>query len=369
MGAQTKHTFKLSAAASIVLFTLLGYPSAGTARVFALNMTIGESTAPPDGWFQFCADYESECKVEPSEPKEVALSKHAWKELIRINSWVNNHIKPMSDMAHWGVLDRWSYPDDGYGDCEDYALLKRRMLMQAGWPREALLMTVVRDQNGEGHAVLTVKTDKGEFILDNQREGVLLWSETGYEFLSRQSQSDPNKWVWLYESAGKTRIAAAERAERNDANIKQQDQKQIVVSLDEPRVDRTAPADNFHMASSNALIDTAFDLRQSLIAFSAINVTATDKIAEKTEQKAIPPGWAVQLIGNSSEATALASYQQMQKAYNGILGSRQPVVIKTNVGVGSYWYRVRIAAGSRGAAEELCSGLKALGGSCLVQPD
>ena len=71
-------------------------------------------------------------------------------------------------------------------------LLKRRMLMEAGWPREALLITVVRDKKGEGHAVLTVKTDKGEFILDNQEEDILLWSETGYRFVKRQSQSDPN---------------------------------------------------------------------------------------------------------------------------------------------------------------------------------
>ena len=68
-------------------------------------------------------------------------------------------------------------------------LLKRRMLMQAGWPREALLITVVRDKKGDGHAVLTVKTDKGEFILDNQDEQILLWSETGYRFVKRQSQS------------------------------------------------------------------------------------------------------------------------------------------------------------------------------------
>ncbi len=74
-------------------------------------------------------------------------------------------------MEHWGVVERWSYPDDGKGDCEDYVLLKRRMLMQAGWPREALLITVVRDKKGEGHAVLTVKTDKGDFILDNQARG------------------------------------------------------------------------------------------------------------------------------------------------------------------------------------------------------
>ena len=77
----------------------------------------------------------------------------------------------MTDLEHWGVVESWYYPDDGYGDCEDYVLLKRRMLMQAGWPREALLITVVRDKNGDGHAVLTVKTDKGEYILDNQERG------------------------------------------------------------------------------------------------------------------------------------------------------------------------------------------------------
>jgi predicted transglutaminase-like cysteine proteinase len=106
----------------------------------------------------------------------------------------------MTDMDHWGMIDRWNYPDDGYGDCEDYALLKRRMLMQAGWPRQALLITVVRDHNGDGHAVLTVKTDKGEFILDNQTQEILLWSETGYQFVKRQSQSDPNLWVALGEA-------------------------------------------------------------------------------------------------------------------------------------------------------------------------
>jgi predicted transglutaminase-like cysteine proteinase len=101
------------------------------------------------------------------------------------------------EREHWGVVERWSYPDDGKGDCEDYVLLKRRMLIKAGWPREALLITVVRDTKGDGHAVLTVKTDKGDFVLDNQAENVLLWSDTGYRFVKRQSQSDQNVWVAL----------------------------------------------------------------------------------------------------------------------------------------------------------------------------
>ena len=53
------------------------------------------------------------------------------------------------------------------GDCEDYVLLKRKMLMQAGWPRQALLITVVRDEQGDGHAVLTVKTDKGDIACEH----------------------------------------------------------------------------------------------------------------------------------------------------------------------------------------------------------
>jgi predicted transglutaminase-like cysteine proteinase len=134
-------------------------------------------------------------------PRDVVLSTDAWNDLQRVNLWVNNHVKPMTDMDHWGVVERWNYPDDGYGDCEDYVLAKRKMLMQEGWPREALLITVVRDRNGDGHAVLTVKTDKGEFILDNQTNDIVLWSDTGYRFVKRQSQSDPNTWIALGDTA------------------------------------------------------------------------------------------------------------------------------------------------------------------------
>jgi predicted transglutaminase-like cysteine proteinase len=135
----------------------------------------------------------------PSAPREVVLTTKAWKDLERINLWVNTHIQPMTDLEHWGVVERWNYPDDGYGDCEDYVLLKRRMLIQSGWPREALLVTVVRANEDEGHAVLTVVTDKGDYVLDNKNDFIVLWSSTGYRFVKRQSQSDPNVWVSLGE--------------------------------------------------------------------------------------------------------------------------------------------------------------------------
>ena len=152
-----------------------------------------EVTRPPPGWVEFCARQPSECAGSTTAPRDVALSPKAWKDLVRVNKWVNGAIKPLTDLEHWGVVDRWSYPDDGYGDCEDYVLLKRRMLIQSGWPREALLVTVVRDKKDEGHAVLTVTTDKGDYVLDNQNEDILLWSETGYRFVKRQSQVRPKR--------------------------------------------------------------------------------------------------------------------------------------------------------------------------------
>src|SRR6478752_134130 len=93
-----------------------------------------------------------ECRGGASQPRDIVLSQTAWRDLVRVNKWVNETIKPITDMDHWGVVEKWSLPSDGYGDCEDYVLLKRKMLIDAGWPREALLITVVRDKKGEGHA-------------------------------------------------------------------------------------------------------------------------------------------------------------------------------------------------------------------------
>jgi predicted transglutaminase-like cysteine proteinase len=196
-------------AAAIMLVALAG-SAAQAASERPMFISIGTSSRAPIGWAEFCAENRQECNTRPMEARDVVLTPTAWRDMVRVNRWVNTKIKPMTDMEHWGVVERWNYPDDGYGDCEDYVLLKRRMLIQAGWPRQALLITVVRDNRGDGHAVLTVKTDKGEFILDNQHEEILLWSETTYRFVKRQSQNDPNVWV----SLGDPRPAASTATSR-----------------------------------------------------------------------------------------------------------------------------------------------------------
>jgi predicted transglutaminase-like cysteine proteinase len=171
-------------------------------------VAVGEPTRAPIGWVEFCVEYKSECATRPAAPRDVVLTQKAWDDLVKVNNWVNANVQPVTDLEHWGVVERWNYPDDGKGDCEDYVLLKRRMLMQAGWPREALLITVVRDKNDDGHAVLTVKTNRGEFILDNQESQVLAWNKTGYRFVKRQAQSDQNSWVSLGEPRAPATVSA-----------------------------------------------------------------------------------------------------------------------------------------------------------------
>lgn len=172
-------------------------PSAAQTHDALLYVAVGEVSRPPIGWVQFCQDRPWECRTEPMVARDMELTQDAWRELERVNRAVNQRVQPLTDLEQYGVVEKWTYPDSGFGDCEDYVLLKRRMLMQLGWARSALLITVVRDKKGDGHSVLTVRTNRGEYVLDNQAEEILPWQETGYRYTKRQTQTDPNLWVSL----------------------------------------------------------------------------------------------------------------------------------------------------------------------------
>jgi predicted transglutaminase-like cysteine proteinase len=158
--------------------------------------SVGNETSIPFGWMEFCQHYHNECGAS-GVAADVNLTEKALHEIQQVNAWVNRSIEAVSDMDHWGVVDRWDYPMDAKGDCEDFALLKRKMLIERGFPRQALLITVVRDQQNEGHAILTVKTNAGEFVLDNLTDDVKPIGRIGYRLVKRQSQEDPNVWVAL----------------------------------------------------------------------------------------------------------------------------------------------------------------------------
>lgn len=158
------------------------------------------ATTPPAGWVDFCKIHPEDCQVANGERVRVKLDDDRWSELKHINGFVNREVEPFTDKELHNVEELWSYPESA-GDCEDYVLLKRRYLMDLGWPREALLITVVLDDEDSGHAVLTVITDRGEFVLDNQEPQIKVWNETSYTFLKRQSQEHPMQWVSLNRMA------------------------------------------------------------------------------------------------------------------------------------------------------------------------
>ena len=166
----------------------------------AAHVPAGDAASVPFGWADFCTRPENDrdCKVASVAAADAVMDARAWSLARKVNVSVNVSIEPMSDLANYGVEDYWTYPDNGKGDCEDYALLKRRELMNLGFPREALLLTVVRDLEGEGHAVLLLKTTSGDFILDNKVNAIRRWSATGYHYVKRQSQENPNVWVSLH---------------------------------------------------------------------------------------------------------------------------------------------------------------------------
>jgi predicted transglutaminase-like cysteine proteinase len=151
---------------------------------------------PTPAWSEFCKIQPQECAVDVSEPGVLTLSQDLWLTMGAVNERVNRTILAVTDQDHWGVVDRWDYPDDGLGDCEDIQLLKRKLLIKAGLSRRALRMAVVLDEQGAGHAVLMVRTDHGDFILDNKTDAVLAWQQTGYHYVKREGD-DGSAWVWL----------------------------------------------------------------------------------------------------------------------------------------------------------------------------
>lgn len=185
----------------------LGLAAATTAEADTSAITVGQDanspymriygrSLPPIGHIGFCKQNPAECgRIGPKRVK-MDLSFKRKTDLRTVNDLVNRMVHPVSDMSLYGQLEHWTYPT-GKGDCEDYVLLKQRLLIERGWPASSLLITIVRDENNEGHAVLTARTSKGDFLLDNKRGEIMTWNDSTYSFVKRQSARDPKVWMSL----------------------------------------------------------------------------------------------------------------------------------------------------------------------------
>ncbi len=160
----------------------------------------GKPTTMPIGWKLFCDERPRECAPTDGGAAVVKLTPANWAQLVVVNDLANVNIEGVADDEHYNIYRRnipnwWTFPDDGKGNCNDYVMLKKKLLIEAGWPKSALLLTVVLDHERLGHLVLTVRTDRGDLILDNMNARIVRWSETGYVFIKRQSPLNPNTWV------------------------------------------------------------------------------------------------------------------------------------------------------------------------------
>lgn len=153
--------------------------------------TQGYAFAPP-AFYPFCSKEPRLCSTTGGT-KLVKLTPRRQAELASVNSSVNSRIGERSDIASSGRADIWRVPTK-VGDCEDFAILKKSELLKRGWPASALLLTVAT-LGGEGHTVLTVRTDKGDLVMDNRSSAVRDWSRSPYRYFARQSQSEYGKWT------------------------------------------------------------------------------------------------------------------------------------------------------------------------------
>ncbi|NML75210.1 transglutaminase-like cysteine peptidase [Rhizobium sp. S-51] len=189
-----------SSRALAVALVMLGVSApmntAMTAPKPQFSMQTGSVTSQPIGHYEFCKQHHAECAIRTKSAALPRLTPHGWDIVRDVNRDVNASITPMTDAEAFGREEVWSYPVD-VGDCEDFVLLKRQKLIKAGFSAADLLITVVRKPDGEGHAVLTLRSAQGDFVLDNLVDDVKLWTDTPYTYLKRQASFDTGRWVTI----------------------------------------------------------------------------------------------------------------------------------------------------------------------------
>lgn len=150
------------------------------------HIAADRTTLAPFSYIRFCHNNPEDCRggVEATIAWDAEAKIRVW----GLNRQVNRQIRPQHDRA-----DVWS-AGVAAGDCEDFALTKRQMLVRAGFPASALRMAVARVKGGEGHAVLVVRTSQGDFVLDNRHDRLSEWHQTDLTWLKIASAENPRIW-------------------------------------------------------------------------------------------------------------------------------------------------------------------------------
>ncbi len=168
--------------------------SVASMAVFGVKADAG-STSTPIGAHDFCKK-SNNCpsllvlaKVFHSSPSTIPTQA----QLTALSTKVNGQYAPALDKEIYGEDERWTYPSDK-ADCEDYALVKRKELLQMGVMPERLSMAVVKQKNGDGHAILLVEGSDDIYVLDNLTDKARTFSEAANDYTFVKWSSTLKKW-------------------------------------------------------------------------------------------------------------------------------------------------------------------------------
>jgi predicted transglutaminase-like cysteine proteinase len=149
----------------------------------------------PAGYLALCQSSPRLCNLgkagKTRGPEIARLTPARFRELQDVTSAVNRSMQAVEDRARFGTADRWTVGGP-VGDCEDFAITKRKLLMARGWPAASVLVAIV-SLRGAQHAVLVARTDGGDFVLDNLNSSVTPWRNTSYVW---QKIQGPDAFGW-----------------------------------------------------------------------------------------------------------------------------------------------------------------------------
>lgn len=151
----------------------------------ALDLEVSRVESPPTQYLYFCDKNPEHCTL--SGPAILEWTEDVATTLESINRAVNAEITFQPDWDARGVEELWCFPVGGAGDCEDYALEKRRRLVALGLPGASLTLAIVHHtERLFSHTLLLVETTAGTYVLDNLDDGLRCWNEVPYRYERRE---------------------------------------------------------------------------------------------------------------------------------------------------------------------------------------
>lgn len=165
---------------------------AAEATQISLELEAGKPAVAPLGFQLFCLMQPTHCRSDGAD--RITTDTNLLRVISAVNQRVNRAIRPLNDAS-----DKWSL-NPTFGDCEDYALSKRAALINRGFGAGALRIATAYTVKGEGHAVLIVRTNVGDLVLDNRSDTIKPWHETDLSWVAI-SGKNPLEWQSVRKSS------------------------------------------------------------------------------------------------------------------------------------------------------------------------